>query len=134
MFKLDYFQIFAIFFKFNPQYIYNNFNFLYTTHRLVPAISTKCTMADKSTKTDDVLLNGDLEAPCPTTTNAATMTTEMASEAPSRPVQVVASSITRNHMSHGQVLHRQESRTDPPKQPPTPPPPVSLIFCFFNFI
>ncbi|KAK9746482.1 La domain [Popillia japonica] len=91
--------------------------------KLVPAISTKCTMADKSTKTDDVLLNGDLEAPCPTTTNAATMTTEMASEAPSRPVQVVASSITRNHMSHGQVLHRQESRTDPPKQPPTPPPP-----------
>ncbi|KAI4471722.1 lupus la protein-related [Holotrichia oblita] len=91
-------------------------------NRLVPAISTKCTMADKSTKTDDVLLNGDLEAPCPTTTNAATMTTEMASEAPSRPIQVVASSITRNHMSHGQV-HRQESRTDPPKQPPTPPPP-----------
>lgn len=81
-------------------------------------------MADKSTKTDDVLLNGDLEAPCPTTTNAATMTTEMASEAPSRPIQVIASSSTRNHLSHVSV-HRQEIRTDPPKQPPTPPPPVS---------
>ncbi|KRT82478.1 hypothetical protein AMK59_4511 [Oryctes borbonicus] len=89
--------------------------------KLVPAFSTKCTMADKSTKTDDVLLNGDLEAPCPTTTNAATMTTELASEAPSRPIQVAANSGTRNHISHGPV-HRQESRTDPPKQPPTPPP------------
>ncbi|GLV42787.1 La-related protein 4B [Carabus blaptoides fortunei] len=43
--------------------------------KLVPVLTVKCTMADKSTKTDESLLNGDLEAACPTTTNAATMTT-----------------------------------------------------------
>lgn len=85
-------------------------------------------MADKSTRTDDVLLmNGEIESvnACPpTTTNAATMTTVAAVQTepvPPRPnVQVVTGSGTRNH------VHRQESRTDHSKQPPTPPPPVRI--------
>ncbi|CAH1975430.1 unnamed protein product [Acanthoscelides obtectus] len=59
--------------------------------KIIPVLSMKCTMADKSTKTDDALLNGQgggdggsecsagsgggASATCPTTTNAATMTT-----------------------------------------------------------
>lgn len=80
-------------------------------------------MADKSTKTDDALLNGELDVPCPTTTNAATMTTVVPSEAPPRPTQVVASTSTRNHVQ----VHRQDSRNENPKQPSTPPPTVSFL-------
>nr|CAH7728709.1 unnamed protein product [Callosobruchus chinensis] len=58
--------------------------------KMIPVLSMKCTMADKSTKTDDALLNGQpggdgglecvggstgASSGCPTTTNAATMTT-----------------------------------------------------------
>ncbi|VEN34830.1 unnamed protein product [Callosobruchus maculatus] len=58
--------------------------------KMIPVLSMKCTMADKSTKTDDALLNGQsggegglecaggsagASSACPTTTNAATMTT-----------------------------------------------------------
>lgn len=104
--------------------------------RPVPALpsttATKCTMADKSTRTDDaLLLNGDIEnvTPCPpTTTNAATMTTVAAVQTeaiPSRSsVQIVAggSANTRNH------IHRQESRTDYTRPSPTPPPTVKFSF------
>ncbi|XP_044732609.1 la-related protein 4 isoform X3 [Chrysoperla carnea] len=56
--------------------------------KLVPVL-TKCTMADKSTKTDESLLNGELidHIPCPTTTNAATMTTIVTMETSSQPTQ-----------------------------------------------
>nr|XP_022918051.1 la-related protein 4 isoform X1 [Onthophagus taurus] len=87
-------------------------------------IATKCTMADKSTKTDDVLLNGDLETPCPTTTNAATMTTEMSCEAPVRTTQAGATTVMRNHTTNVPFT-RQESRSEPHKQqPPVTPPPL----------
>ncbi|XP_017774776.1 PREDICTED: uncharacterized protein LOC108561383 isoform X3 [Nicrophorus vespilloides] len=76
--------------------------------KLVPPVTTttKCTMADKSTKTDDALLNGEL-VDCPTTTNAATMTTVVSSEAAPR-------------------VH-QPSTVGPPRSahaahPPLPPP------------
>lgn len=73
------------------------------------ALSTKCTMADKSTKTDDaLLLNGELEMTCPTTTNAATMTTIVPTEAPSRPTQVATSTSVKTHA----VLHRQDSKSE----------------------
>lgn len=86
-------------------------------------------MTDKSTKTDDVFLNGDLDAPCPTTTNAATMTTVVPSEAPARPAQVAASTSTRSQVAHV-PSHKHDSRGEPPKGPSTPPPPVvSLIYC-----
>ncbi|KAK9886833.1 hypothetical protein WA026_018482 [Henosepilachna vigintioctopunctata] len=81
--------------------------------KLVPVL-TKCTMADKSTKTDDVLLNGDLDVPCPTTTNAATMTTVAVDAAP-RSITVSANSNGRNHAT------KQDTRTEIPKSasPPT---------------
>uniref|UniRef100_V5GQ78 La-related protein n=2 Tax=Anoplophora glabripennis TaxID=217634 RepID=V5GQ78_ANOGL len=85
--------------------------------KLVPALPIKCTMADKSTKTDDALLNGDLET-CPTTTNAATMTTVVPTEAPPRPTQVTASTSMKTHLP----VHRQDSRSDTFKQPSSPPP------------
>ncbi|XP_030757608.1 uncharacterized protein LOC115883382, partial [Sitophilus oryzae] len=50
----------------------------FSSKSVIATVPTKCTMADKSTKTDDVLLNGcepELAPLCPTTTNAATMTT-----------------------------------------------------------
>lgn len=88
----------------------------------------KCTMADKSTKTDESLLNGDLEVSCPTTTNAATMTTVVTCESPvsnARPSsQTVNATSTRTSSSAHQV-----PRPDPPKQSTTPPPPlVSLEY------
>lgn len=80
-------------------------------------------MADKSTKTDDALLNGDLDIPCPTTTNAATMTTVVPTEAPPRPGMVVTSSTnTKNH----QPAHRQDSRSDSNTKRPVSPPPITV--------
>ncbi|XP_065160703.1 la-related protein 4 isoform X2 [Atheta coriaria] len=97
--------------------------------KLVPA-SAKCTMADKSTKTDDVLLNGELD--CPTTTNAATMTTVVPpTETTARAVThtivaaTTASVGTRSTSNVSPPLHKQDSRSDVLKQPPTPPPPDS---------
>lgn len=80
-------------------------------------------MADKSTKTDDALLNGDLDT-CPTTTNAATMTTVVPTEAPPRPTQVTASTSMKTHVP----VHRQDSRSDTFKQPSSPPPILVLYF------
>lgn len=83
-----------------------------------PPLTAKCTMADKSTKTDDVLLNGceqDLGPPCPTTTNAATMTTVVVqTEAPARTAATVTTHSTYT---------RQESKggCPQPAQPPSPP-------------
>lgn len=92
---------------------------------------TKCTMADKSTKTDDVLLNGELELSCPTTTNAATMTTVVQSEAPVRSAPVVASTSTRN-VVHTQ-MHRQDSRVEQQqRQTASSPAPNVSIFCFMS--
>lgn len=105
----------------------------------------KCTMADKSTRTDDTLLNGESEPACPTTTNAATMTTSVSCESPARsgaqqpssPQQSSASQqatiTTTSHVTR--VSHvatqapRPADRQDvPPKQPSTPPPPlVNLV-------
>ncbi|XP_074033044.1 uncharacterized protein isoform X2 [Leptinotarsa decemlineata] len=88
---------------------------------LVTALPIKCTMADKSTKTDDVLLNGDLDLPCPTTTNAATMTTVVPTEAPSRSGAIVtATSGTKNQVS----VHRQDSRSEASKNVSISPPPA----------
>ncbi|KAF7272434.1 hypothetical protein GWI33_014780 [Rhynchophorus ferrugineus] len=84
--------------------------------------TTKCTMADKSTKTDDALLNGcdqDLGPLCPTTTNAATMTTVISpTEAPARP----SNTITSNS-----IYSRQDSKGGCPQpvQAPSPPLPES---------
>ncbi|KAJ8977888.1 hypothetical protein NQ317_010083 [Molorchus minor] len=86
--------------------------------KFVPVMPIKCTMADKSTKTDDALLNGDLDIPCPTTTNAATMTTVVPIEAPPRPSQMTASTCMKNHVP----VHRQDSRSEASKKPPSPPP------------
>ncbi|KAG5881766.1 hypothetical protein JTB14_005529 [Gonioctena quinquepunctata] len=87
----------------------------------VPPMPIKCTMADKSTKTDDVLLNGDLDLPCPTTTNAATMTTVVPTEAPSRSGTVItATAGMKNHVP----VHRQDSRSEASKHVSTSPPPV----------
>lgn len=94
----------------------------------------KCTMADKSTKTDDVLLNGDLDIPCPTTTNAATMTTVVPTEAPSRTGTIVSTSNNTKNVS----IHRQDSRSDS-KNPSSPPPnqvkfiPINDSFNFAYF-
>ncbi|XP_044767089.1 la-related protein 4 isoform X2 [Coccinella septempunctata] len=91
---------------------------------LTPPISpeknqdAKCTMTDKSTKTDDVLLNGESEV-CPTTTNAATMTTGAESstariEAPKPSV----SSNTPPRMSYAQVAqHPKEGGNQKEKNP-----------------
>lgn len=90
-------------------------------------------MADKSTKTDDALLNGDLDSvaslSCPTTTNAATMTTTVvqtetvAISRSTASAQVVGSNAQqKSHHSHVPSLHRQDSRQP---QPPSPPPMVS---------
>lgn len=76
-------------------------------------------MADKSTKTDEALLNGDLDIICPTTTNAATMTTVVPTEAPCRTGTIVTTNInTKNHIS----THRQDSRSESIKKPMSPPP------------
>lgn len=99
------------------------FTFTDFVYRLVPALPIKCTMADKSTKTDDALLNGDLDVPCPTTTNAATMTTVVPIDASSRIGNIVtASTTTKNHVP----LHRQDSRSESTKNPSSPPPPNSV--------
>lgn len=89
--------------------------------RLVPVLAIKCTMADKSTKTDESLLNGDLESTCPTTTNAATMTTVVTCESPVRPTQVSVTTSTSVRTTH---VTTQAPRPDLPKQPSTPPPPL----------
>lgn len=86
--------------------------------KLVPVMTAKCTMADKSTKTDDVLLNGDLDTACPTTTNAATMTIAIACEAPPRLSHVNVSINSRAHAPS----NRQEPRSDVSKQSSSPPP------------
>ncbi|XP_072397103.1 uncharacterized protein Larp4B isoform X3 [Diabrotica undecimpunctata] len=89
--------------------------------KLVPALPIKCTMADKSTKTDDVLLNGDLDVPCPTTTNAATMTTVVPTEAPSRSgVAVTTTNSTKNHIP----VHRQDSKSETSRHVSISPPPM----------
>ncbi|XP_031346880.1 la-related protein 4 isoform X3 [Photinus pyralis] len=95
--------------------------------KLVPVMTAKCTMADKSTKTDDVLLNGDLDAACPTTTNAATMTVAITCEAPTRlsHVSVAASTNSRAHPPS----NRQEPRPEITKQPNSPPPPPLENSC-----
>lgn len=112
--------------------------------KLVPA-AVKCTMADKSTKTDESLLNGDLEPVCPTTTNAATMTTLISTTACDSPIRPTVSTTTSTstNTSTGRVSvsasvstsahhvekHSQSQQTKNehvPKQPPTPPPPVEL--------
>ncbi|KAF5280521.1 hypothetical protein FQR65_LT00272 [Abscondita terminalis] len=87
--------------------------------KLVPVMTAKCTMADKSTKTDDVLLNGDLDTACPTTTNAATMTVAVACEAPPRLSHVNVSINSRAHPPP----NRQEPRSDVSKPSGSPPPP-----------
>lgn len=103
--------------------------------RLVPVLTVKCTMADKSTKTDESLLNGDLEAACPTTTNAATMTTVVSCESPVlRAATVSVANSTGTRTTHAVQHHQQQQHhhqqqqvsrpADPPKQPPTPPPPL----------
>lgn len=97
--------------------------------RLVPALPVKCTMADKSTKTDEALLNGDLDVLCPTTTNAATMTTVVPTDAPSRTGTVVTTSInSKNHTP----VQRQDSRSEPTKNSASPPPNQvrSIDYCF----
>lgn len=94
-------------------------------------------MADKSTKTDDAFLNGDLETSCPTTTNAATMTTVVSTEVQSRPALVAASTNTRQIHSlttHGQELHnepatkQQQPQLQQQQSPSPPPPPQVIIF------
>lgn len=76
-------------------------------------------MADKSTKTDEALLNGDMDILCPTTTNAATMTTVVLTEAPSRTGTTVTTNInTKNHVT----IHRQDSRSESAKNPVSPTP------------
>ncbi|XP_045463122.1 la-related protein 4 isoform X2 [Harmonia axyridis] len=77
---------------------------------LTPPISpeknkdAKCTMTDKSTKTDDVLLNGESDI-CPTTTNAATMTTaaEVSTSRTEAPKPPTTSSHNPPRMSYAQV-------------------------------
>ncbi|CAG9855931.1 unnamed protein product [Phyllotreta striolata] len=92
--------------------------------KLVPALPVKCTMADKSTKTDDALLNGDLDV-CPTTTNAATMTTVVPTEAPSRTGAVVTTS--SNAKSHTHV-HRQDSKSESSRHVSLSPPPPTTDY------
>ncbi|XP_018323017.1 la-related protein CG11505 isoform X2 [Agrilus planipennis] len=111
--------------------------------KIVPVSNAKCTMADKATKTDDVFFNGEPETiiSCPTTTNAATMTTTVSatettcpfSTATSRssvcvtaaPVAVPAASATPS--SCHLPVSRQSSRTETAvsKMPLSPPPPLS---------
>lgn len=88
-------------------------------------------MADKSTKTDDALLNGELDVSCPTTTNAATMTTGIASEAPPRPAQVNVA-VTINTRGHAPPNRQDNTRTETPKQPSTPPP--SLVMFLLSIV
>ncbi|XP_057666891.1 la-related protein Larp4B isoform X5 [Diorhabda carinulata] len=91
--------------------------------KLVPALPIKCTMADKSTKTDDALLNGDLDIPCPTTTNAATMTTVVPTEAPSRSgIVVTTTSSSKNHLP----VHRQDSKAETLRHAVISPPPLAV--------
>lgn len=93
-------------------------------------LTAKCTMADKSTKTDDALLNGELEpVACPTTTNAATMTTVVATEAPPRLTQVSLTAVAANvkaHVTLSSIGGRRELSL--PKQPPSPTLPVSFRY------
>lgn len=86
----------------------------------------KCTMSDKSTKTDDVLLNGcerDV-APVPTTTNAATMTTVVQTDAS----QIKPAPVTPTTVAAHPVYTRQESKGGGPQPVPVPSPPP-LVSC-----
>lgn len=86
-------------------------------------------MADKSTKTDEALLNGDLDILCPTTTNAATMTTVVPTEAPCRTGTIVTTNINpKNHVS----IHRQDSRSESVTNPISPLPNQVKIYCIFS--
>lgn len=87
-------------------------------------------MADKSTKTDESLLNGDLDSACPTTTNAATMTTIVTCESPVRSAQISVTTCVNTRTTH---VASQASRPDPPKQPSTPPPPLVNV-CYNSII
>ncbi|XP_019761782.1 la-related protein 4B isoform X3 [Dendroctonus ponderosae] len=84
-----------------------------------PAVAqpVKCTMSDKSTKTDDVLLNGCDRESVPTTTNAATMTTTVVlpTEGAARPVGTATTQ---------SAFHRQDSKGGGPQpvSAPSPPP------------
>ncbi|XP_060535819.1 uncharacterized protein LOC132707861 isoform X2 [Cylas formicarius] len=99
--------------------------------KLVPALPTKCTMADKSTKTDDALLNGcdvDSGPPCPTTTNAATMTTVLVqTDAPQRhnhstiPTQSASVATTSNTGYSGSARLESRGGPVPPFSSPSPP-------------
>lgn len=97
-------------------------------------MATKCTMADKSTKTDDAFLNGDIETSCPTTTNAATMTTVVSTEASPRPALVAASTNTRQLPPVTTHSQKEDVRTEPPlkHQQPASPPPVRFIRIRLN--
>ncbi|XP_050295797.1 la-related protein Larp4B-like isoform X2 [Anthonomus grandis grandis] len=77
------------------------------------SLPAKCTMSDKSTKTDDVLLNGCERDAGPTTTNAATMTT----------VMVQTEAAHRSGVTTITTYTRQESKSGcpPPVQAPSPP-------------
>lgn len=85
-------------------------------------VASKCTMSDKSTKTDDAFVNGELDSNCPTTTNAATMTNSIVTEAPTKPVQA---QVVQNASARAQTVapSKQENvGQDNYKQASTPPP------------
>ncbi|CAG9770962.1 unnamed protein product [Ceutorhynchus assimilis] len=84
----------------------------------VPSLPAKCTMSDKSTKTDDVFLNGCERDIAPTTTNAATMTTVVVQTEPTqRPATTATTQSTYT---------RQESKSGCPQPVPAPSPPLDL--------
>lgn len=91
----------------------------FSSKSVIATVPTKCTMADKSTKTDDVLLNGcepELAPLCPTTTNAATMTTVVVqTDAPARPTPTVTTNST---------FARQDSKGGCPVPVQVPSPPL----------
>ncbi|CAH1155731.1 unnamed protein product [Phaedon cochleariae] len=100
--------------------------------KLAPVLPIKCTMADKSTKTDDALLNGDIDlAPCPTTTNAATMTVAAAVPIDAQTRPAVSTTTTTTIGSAGTTTgkahmaeQRQESRSELTKAVSVSPPPL----------
>ncbi|XP_066250714.1 uncharacterized protein Larp4B isoform X2 [Euwallacea similis] len=87
------------------------------------SLPAKCTMSDKSTKTDDVFLNGCEREVVPTTTNAATMTTVATTETIT---QKSTGTATTTSAGYG----RQESKGGgggPQPVPVSSPPPVELL-------
>lgn len=99
----------------------------------------KCTMSDKSTKTDDVLLNGCDRENVPTTTNAATMTTTVVSRRRAgkgknarRPgLQVLPTEVAPRPAGTAttqSAFHRQDSKGGGPQPVPAPSPPLSVSY------